>query len=88
LLANLRFDISIMRMQLPKFPLEDVGVRSGKLRFPEAADDVQYVQRPAALGDGNVFQLFDALELFPHFRFGNDFLFRDDSNPSVSRNAI
>jgi len=40
--------------------------------FHEAADGVEHVQRPAALGDGNFFQRLDALEFFAHFLRRND----------------
>ena len=54
--------IGVVRMQLFKLPLEDISVCCGELGFLEAADGVQHVQCPAALGDGNIFQRFDALE--------------------------
>jgi hypothetical protein len=41
--------------------------QTAQVSFAEAADDVQDIQRPAALGDGNVFQRFDAPELFADF---------------------
>ena len=67
LLPDFIADVAIVGMQLLKFPLEDVGVRSRELGFTEAADGVEHVQCPAALGDGNVLQRFDATELYPDF---------------------
>jgi hypothetical protein len=43
LLANLRFDVSIVRMQLLQFASEGVGVGGCELGFAEAADGVDLV---------------------------------------------
>lgn len=55
LLANLIFDVPIIRMKLFQFTLEGVGVGGGEVRFAEAADGVQHVQRPAAFSDADFF---------------------------------
>ena len=54
----------IIRMQLFQLAGKDVGVCGRERRFAEAADGVEHVQRPAALGDGNLRQRFDATELY------------------------
>ncbi len=54
-------------MQLFQFPLEDVGVGGCEFGFAEAADGVQHIQRPPALGDGNILQRLHATELFSDF---------------------
>ncbi len=55
----------------------DIALRcpDAAARRPYPADaphGIENVQPPAALGDGNVFQRFDALEFFPHFLRRND----------------
>jgi len=80
LLADFIADMAVVGMQLLQFAGEDVNIGSRESPSPigweRVADrpgegqpsyNVQYVQRPAALGDGNVFQRFDAKELFADF---------------------
>jgi hypothetical protein len=54
------------------------GIGGRELGFAEATDGVEHVQRPAALGDGNVFQRFDATEPFADFDCRGNLAFGDD----------
>ena len=46
----------------------------------ETTNNIQHIQRPAALSDGNIFQRFDATELFGDFGCRGNFTLRDDGN--------
>ena len=59
-------------MELFQLTSEGVSVSRGKLRFAEAADGVQHVQRPAAFFDADFFQRFHPLEFFADFLRRND----------------
>jgi len=72
-------------MKFFEFAGEGVGVGGGESPSPigwervagrpgegQSPDGVEYVQSPAALGDGYVFQRFDAPEFFPHFVWRNN----------------
>jgi hypothetical protein len=52
--------------------LPKVWVSQSSTLRDKSSNNIQHVPRPAALGDGNIFQRFDALEFFP------DLFRRDD----------
>jgi hypothetical protein len=57
--------------QVERGSRRDAANSTPEARAPQ--HNIQHVQCPAALGDGNILQWFDALELFPHFfQRGND----------------
>ena len=80
-------DMPIVGVQLFQLAGEGVGVGGRELGFAEAADGVEHVQRPAALGDGNVFQRFDATELRADFLHRRDAAFGDDGDAGFDRDA-
>ena len=59
----------------------------GAFRFGDTPHDIQHVQRPTALGDGNVFQQFDATELRADFGRRGNLAFGDDGYARLNRNA-
>ena len=45
----------VVRVQFGQLALKGIDIRSRELGFAEAADGVEDIQCPAALGDGNIF---------------------------------
>ena len=77
--------IGVVGMDFFQFALTCVNLGSGESPSPigrervagrsgegQPSHNIQHVQRPAALGDGNIFQRFDALEFFADFGGRND----------------
>lgn len=87
LLADFILHVPVVGMQLLQFLGEGVGIGGCKLGFAEAAGGVQYVQCPTALGYGNFFQRFDALESFADFGCRGNPSFGHDPDSGVGRDA-
>jgi len=88
LLADFGPDISIIWMKPLQFAGEGVGVGGRERRFAEAADGVEHVQRPAALGDGNFIQRFDATELRADFGCRGNLAFGDDGDAGFGGDTL
>ena len=58
--------------------------QTAQVCFAETADGVEHVQCPAALGDGNVFQRFDATELCADFGCRGNLAFGDDGDAGLT----
>ena len=88
LLTNFIFDVTIVGVQLLQFAGEGVGVGGRELSFSESADGVEHVQRPAALGDGNFIQRFDATELRADFGCRGNLAFGDDGDAGFGGDTL
>jgi len=87
LLADFVADVAIIGMEFFQFAGEGVGVHGCKLGFSKAADGVEYVQRPATLGDGNFFQWFYPLESVTDFGCRGNPAFGDNEDAGFGGNA-
>jgi hypothetical protein len=83
---NVRGGEFVGRDGWPSRPFPDASARRPYLAKP--THNVQHVQRPAALGDGNVFQRLHALEFFPHFARRHHCAFGDDGDAGFGRDAV
>jgi len=61
--------------------------RASRPYLRNTSHDVQHVQGPAALGDGYVFQRFDALESFADFGCRGNLAFGDDGDAGFGSNT-
>ena len=71
LLADFVANVTVVRMELLEFAFKGVNVRVGE-GDGQPSDDVEDVEGPAALGDRDFLEGFDAAEAFA------DFLGRED----------